>query len=306
MLQTSLDICWSFLHPAFPCQPKLTRLSLHLTKTTVLRYETVNMIKLHHFSRDKFQGFDEEQQTKALLQLLCALESNIAYPEHRQALLPSILECFHWSTAGVQEQFTGLSHLADITSPHDIQKLIIPIIRARKQNYNENDSEILRYDGTSDQSGVSVPYPVTVILDNLRSAYNVGSIFRTAECVGAKSIYLCGITPTPPHPKLSKTAMGTDTRLAWQHFSDTADAILTLKKQGIPVIALETTSDAKPLYEYQATQPVAMLMGNEALGIEEKILALADEILYIPMHGWKNSLNVCNAFSLAAYRLSGI
>jgi 23S rRNA (guanosine2251-2'-O)-methyltransferase len=69
---------------------------------------------------------------------------------------------------------------------------------------------------------------------------------------------------------------------------------------------METTSDAKSLFDYQATQPVAMIMGNEALGIEEKILALADEIFYIPVHGWKNSLNVCNAFSIAAYKLSGI
>jgi tRNA G18 (ribose-2'-O)-methylase SpoU len=100
--------------------------------------------------------------------------------------------------------------------------------------------------------------------------------------------------------------MGTDERMNWQHFSETAEAISQLKKQGIPVIALETTSDAKSLFEYQPTQPVAMVMGNEALGIEEQILSLADEVLYIPVHGWKNSLNVSNAFAIAAYHLSGI
>jgi 23S rRNA (guanosine2251-2'-O)-methyltransferase len=264
------------------------------------------MRKLHHYSREKFAGFAEDKQAKALLQLLCALENNLSDAEYIAVMVPEILECYHWSYPAVQSAFGVLPALAVADSPHEIIKIIVPLIRSSKSSFVGNDPEILRFDGSGRQAETVAPHPLTVVLDNLRSAYNVGSIFRTAECVGAKSILLCGITPAPPHPGLLKTAMGTEQRLSWQQFSSTEQAVDLLKKQGIPVIALETTTHAKPLFAYEVTRPVAMIMGNEALGIEEKILALADEVLYIPVCGWKNSLNVSNAFAVAAYRLSGL
>jgi tRNA G18 (ribose-2'-O)-methylase SpoU len=264
------------------------------------------MIKLHHYSKEKFRGFAEDRQVKALLQLLCALESNLADTEYSSALVAEIHRCLQWSASAVQNRFASFLSLTADSSLHDIMRQIVPLIRSSQSSFGGNDPEILRFDGSGRQAEAVAPHPLTVVLDNLRSAYNVGSIFRTAECVGAKSILLCGITPAPPHPGLLKTAMGTEQRLSWQQYSSTEHAVDLLKKQGIPVIALETATHAKPLFDYEVTRPVAVIVGNEALGIEEKILALADEVLTIPVCGWKNSLNVSNAFAVAAYRLSGL
>ena len=148
--------------------------------------------------------------------------------------------------------------------------------------------------------------PFIIVLDNVRSLNNVGSIFRTAECVKAARIFLCGITPTPDNLRVTKTAMGTTEYVQWQYFERTENAISLAKSEGFPILALETTTNAKALFAYQLTTPVALILGNEALGIEEKILSLADAVISIPVLGWKNSLNVSNAFTLAAYKLSGL
>jgi len=264
------------------------------------------MIKLHHYSEEKYTGFPEEKQVKVLLELLCALESNIRDDSYRSVLIPHLLECFQWSQPAVKAKFRSLSGLSSNAPPHDIVRLILPLITKLKAKYNDYDTEVHRFDGVVPQPQTGVPYPLTVILDNLRSAHNVGSIFRTAECVQAVQICLCGTTPAPPHPKISRTAMQTQERVNWKYYSDTKDAISELKSCGMPVIALETAPKAKSLFDYKPNCPVAVILGNEALGIEEAILKLADEVLYIPVYGWKNSLNVSNAFTLAAYHLSGI
>jgi 23S rRNA (guanosine2251-2'-O)-methyltransferase len=264
------------------------------------------MRKLHHYSIDKFQGMDEAKQIKAILQLLSVLEKNLAEPEFAPALISSVLQCLSWSRPAVAQQFYTLNQLTAASSAHEIIKLVTPLLRDLKPNYDESDIEILRYDGEANPAAINVPYPLTVVLDNLRSAYNVGSIFRTAECVQAAKLCLCGITPCPPHPKVVRTAMGTEERLLWSYYTHTSEAIRQLQKFGMPVLALETSVKARSLFDYSPVRPCALILGNEALGIEDEILNQADEILSIPTHGWKNSLNVSNAFALAAYHLSGI
>lgn len=264
------------------------------------------MVKLHKYHRVKFSSFSAEKQAKAILKLLCALEANITDNEYRQSIITSLKDCFNWANAEVASSFEQIHKLNQDTSAHAVMQVITPILRVFKHNYDENDLAIRKFDGIVNPSHEKVPFPLTVVLDNLRSAYNVGSIFRTAECLQIKQIILCGITPVPNHPKLLKTAMGTQERVSWQHYADTVEAVKQLKKDGIPIMALETTDKAISLYDYRPSGPVAMIMGNEALGIEEEVLAVADVVLSIPVYGWKNSLNVSNAFALAGYWLSGV
>jgi 23S rRNA (guanosine2251-2'-O)-methyltransferase len=264
------------------------------------------MVKTHHYSQAKFTSFNPEQQLKAIVEMLSALEDNLADHEFVKTIIPPILDCYKWSDAELQKDLHILENLTPGSDPHSILHLINPLLRRLQRNYNENDPQVYRFDGREKSSLGQVPYPITVIADNIRSSYNLGAIYRTAECVSARWMYLCGISSFPPLNAFLKSSMGTEERVPYTLMHQTVDAIAQARKTYLPVIALETASPAKCLFDYRPTQPVAVILGNEALGIEENVLKLADEVLYIPVYGWKNSLNVSNAFTLAAYWLSGV
>ena len=148
------------------------------------------------------------------------------------------------------------------------------------------------------------------ILCDIRSIHNVGSIFRTADGAGFEKIYLCGITPSPldrfgrVRPDFAKVALGAEAGIAWEAVSDIKEAILALKKEGWTIFALEqadgsVSSDAIK----HRTEKCALVVGNEVGGIPADVLALADEVMEIPMLGKKESLNVSVAFGIAAYAL---
>lgn len=264
------------------------------------------MIKIHHYAQNKFTAFSEKQQLKAIIEQLTALEANLTDPQFRRQIITSILDCLKWSSAPVKEKLQGLEQITEDASTNEILELITPFLRAFKPDYNARVIDVIRYDGLKLKAGAKVPFPLTVIADDLRSEYNLGSIFRTAECVQAKQIYLCGITPKPPFKNLAKSALGTEERVSYKTAASVFEAIKEVRVKGLPVLALETASGARSIFDYQPKQSVAVIVGNEALGIEENVLRLADEVLAIPVYGWKNSLNVSNAFTLAAYWLSGI
>ncbi len=145
--------------------------------------------------------------------------------------------------------------------------------------------------------------PIFVILDNLRSAFNVGSIIRTADCTLVERIYFCGITAHPPNTKLDKTALGALSYLSWEHRKTVEESVVHLKGKGIPVVALETTDKSRTIWEYQFPLPVGLILGNEALGVSQAALRLVDDVVEIPMLGYKNSINVAVAFGIAAYEI---
>lgn len=145
--------------------------------------------------------------------------------------------------------------------------------------------------------------PVHVVLDNVRSAFNVGSIFRTADAAGIGCIHLCGITCWPPHPKLEKTSLGAHQYVQWKRHESTREALLWLRAQNIPVVALETRPEAEVMGQFHWPQPVAVVFGHEVVGVSDEVLELADLHLRIPMFGIKNSLNVASAFGIVAYDL---
>ncbi len=145
--------------------------------------------------------------------------------------------------------------------------------------------------------------PFHVVLDNIRSAHNVGSIFRTGDGANISELLICGYSPTPPHPHLFKTALGAVDVVPWRHFATVEDAIADLKNRGICVLAVELTDDSVSLYDFPLQFPLALVMGNEADGLPKNICALCDATVHLPMRGHKNSLNVSVAFGAVMYEI---
>ena len=154
------------------------------------------------------------------------------------------------------------------------------------------------------------PLPLAVLIDNVRSTFNVGSIFRSADGAGWGHLYLCGITPTPANPKLAKTALGAQNVLPWSQHNNALALATTLKAAGKTLWALEETEQAVSLFAHSLlvptgeTQPLVLVVGNEVVGVDPAILALCDKIVAIPMRGTKRSLNVATAFGVAAVVLA--
>ena len=145
-----------------------------------------------------------------------------------------------------------------------------------------------------------------VILDNLRSAHNVGSIFRTADALGCEKIYLCGTTPTPSGASLSvtlKAALGAEKNIPWEYKKRISDPLKFLKKQNFQIIALEQDKNAIDIrrLKVKASGKIALVLGYEVKGVSKSVLKQCDKITEIPMFGKKESLNVAVAFGIAGY-----
>ena len=148
-----------------------------------------------------------------------------------------------------------------------------------------------------------------IILDNIRSVFNVGSIFRTADALGVDKLFLCGTTPTPidrfgrVRNDLAKVALGAEKNVAWEYVKNTTTVLKKLKKEKFQIIAIEQDKRSVNIKKVKAKNSVALVLGNEVDGIDKKILKLADAIAEIPMHGKKESLNVGVAFGIAGYAI---
>lgn len=151
------------------------------------------------------------------------------------------------------------------------------------------------------------------ILHNIRSLFNVGSIFRTADAAGIEKLYLCGITPTPldvfgrPRAQIAKVALGGEKTVPWEYVRRTSDAIKRVKREGVTVVAVEQATRAVPYYQLKAQSyklpKLALIVGHEVRGIPQSILRQCDAIIDIPMYGKKESLNVGVAFGIVAFGL---
>lgn len=142
---------------------------------------------------------------------------------------------------------------------------------------------------------------IYIILHNIRSRFNVGSIFRTADGAGISKIYLCGITPAPPHPKIAKVALGAENFVPFACVKNTWQLIAKLKKQGVQIIAVEQDKKSINYTKYQPTYPLAIVLGSETKGLSPAILKRCDGIIEIPMHGKKESLNVATAGGIICF-----
>lgn len=200
------------------------------------------------------------------------------------------------------QKLNQLSHLLENTNQKKLLDFTVAV--ERFLNIATKDTDILKVTSLDKELTVNQTQPLYLVLDHLRSAFNVGSIFRTAECLGVKHIYLIGYTPTPDDQRVQKTSMGTSELIHWSHHKDLKDAVKELKSKNIPIVGLETSPQAVALNKFKAPDSLALVLGNERFGLSSKDLEKLDHILEIPMLGQKNSLNVSNALSIAAYEIT--
>lgn len=145
--------------------------------------------------------------------------------------------------------------------------------------------------------------PVSVLLDNIRSLYNVGSFFRTGDAAGIDKLYLSGITGFPPHKGLAKTALGAEETVPWERAEDAILLAERLREQGVEICAVETSIHAVDLFDWRPSFPVCVMFGNEKDGLAPELAARADRFIRIPMLGKKHSLNVSVAGGIVMYEL---
>jgi tRNA G18 (ribose-2'-O)-methylase SpoU len=143
--------------------------------------------------------------------------------------------------------------------------------------------------------------PVTVVLDRLRSAFNVGNVFRLAEATRVECVVTCGYTATPPHAKLARTARGCDAVVPFRHVADAVTALRELRAVGYTLYGVETAARARPAWETEFAFPAAVVLGNEALGVSAEALAVCDHLVDLPCLGAKNSINVGNCAAVVLY-----
>ena len=136
--------------------------------------------------------------------------------------------------------------------------------------------------------------PLIIVLDNVRSLNNIGSVFRTADAFLVEKIYLCGITATPPHRDIQKTALGATDSVTWEYAENTLDVVQQLKDEGVQVASVEQTEDAVVLQQVQpnASKKMAVIFGHEIKGVSQDVVSASDMVIEIPQHGTKHSLNI--------------
>ncbi|MDE6006903.1 MAG: TrmH family RNA methyltransferase [Muribaculaceae bacterium] len=156
--------------------------------------------------------------------------------------------------------------------------------------------------------------PLVLVADNVRSMHNIGSLFRTSDAFRVEEFLLCGISGCPPHPEISKTALGAEDTVAWRHISDALPALLDMKRKGWKICVLEQAHGSIPLANFNPMKNskekeqlrLVLVVGNEVKGVDQSIVDIADFILEIPQEGTKHSLNVAASGAIALFHLYGL
>ena len=145
--------------------------------------------------------------------------------------------------------------------------------------------------------------PIYAILDNIRSLHNVGAIFRTSDAIMLEKLYLCGITGTPPRKEITKTALGAEEIVPWEHRDEAVEAVRELKNQGVKVVAVELCEGGMDYAEMKWEFPVCLVFGHEVEGVSDEVVAECDAAVQLPMLGRANSLNVATCYGVIMYHL---
>lgn len=181
--------------------------------------------------------------------------------------------------------------------PATVRRREAELLRRRVEAYSAAEREAGRSPARRDDG-------FRALLENVRSLWNVGSMFRTADGAGVSRLILTGITGCPPRPEISKTALGADEAVEWEYVADSLEAARAVQRAGFRIIALETEEQrAVPLSEIDARGRICLAVGHEVAGLSGQLIEVADQIAYLPMHGVKASLNVAVAFGIASYQL---
>jgi len=257
------------------------------------------MKKIYSYSEKKFNIFSNHKQIAIVLEMLAFLEKNFTLREYAEALQTSLIDCFDFLERSNNSIISNWRNY-DLTKLVDIISLRDLLLEKQNIFLRDNDIIIKRYDSVKDDTH---KFPLVLILDNLRSAFNVGSIIRSSECLGVTEIALCGKTPDQDNRKVVETAMGTTDYVRLTRYKNIQEAITYYREQKYEIIALELTNNSLSLDKYQPAPKVAIIVGNESLGIAEETLGECDKIIEINMYGIKNSLNVSNATAIAIYNI---
>jgi tRNA(Leu) C34 or U34 (ribose-2'-O)-methylase TrmL len=250
------------------------------------------------FSEKKFRQFTAEKQNLIIVRFIRKLELIWQDIEQRQQLLVELEKCLIWSKAEHNRQCSR--KLSGIDQLYDFLNLMIPWEQENFRDLRDQDFLIRSEDG---QQECKEKISLTVILHDLRSAFNTGSIIRTAECLGVEKLIFSGYTPVPDNKRVQDTSMGTYKYVSWEVTNDILLTISAFKDKGYTVYGLETTTHAEDIYSSAVQSPALLILGNEALGIPSEILNSCDKVLELPTGGWKNSLNVGAAFAAAGYEI---
>lgn len=222
--------------------------------------------------------------------------------DRNDARQDALCTCRDWLAA--QRALPRLAGLARLLTPaitrQQFWSVLVPVER-EVARCKVTDVDILDTDLPSDQPPAASTLPLIVIADSIRSAFNVGGIFRTAECFGVQEVILCGYTATPEHPQTARAALGTERLVPWRHAEDIRGTVAALQAGGTPCFALETVAGAPDPAAVEWPFPCALILGNERFGLDPALIRACDGTVRIPLFGRKNSLNVVSAFAVAAH-----
>ena len=159
---------------------------------------------------------------------------------------------------------------------------------------------------TAEEFQKATKLPLTVVLDDVRSMHNVGSVLRTADAFRVEEVVLCGITGTPPHPEIHKTALGAEDSVRWRHCANALQAVGELKAQGLTVLSVEQATESTMLPQFQAEQGkhYAIVLGNEVKGVHQEVIDASDGCIEIPQLGTKHSMNVSVTAGIVIYQFA--
>ncbi|MFZ3231161.1 MAG: TrmH family RNA methyltransferase [Pseudobdellovibrio sp.] len=244
----------------------------------------------------------EKKKLEEIYQLFSGLEKDSADGLFDNQLLEQLIFCIESLSQSTDPILKKLStytkHLTTQMTLKHFSTIAVPFERALKKSVQDDDFLVSSHDR---DHLVTPRVPLHFVVDNMRSAFNVGSLFRTADTLGAQKIWLCGYTPTPHQVQVEKAALGASYVIPWET-TTFSEAISKLKAEGFQIIGLETTAKSLIMSApFESKKPTAFVIGNERFGLEVDQLALCDEVRKIETFGIKNSLNAGVAAAIAGY-----
>ncbi len=259
------------------------------------------------YPKAKFNSLSEERRFQIILDTLKKADLYWNNLEQKESLLNQIHNYLLWlkDDQNLSDNVQKVIQLYDRIKLNLTQKTLfdfaVPIERYLNQSVKED--EFLNITHFDQKNKIRSTYPIVIVLDHLRSAFNVGSVFRSADGLGIDHLYLVGYTPTPDDQGVSKTAMGSEKIVPWTSYTDLDSVISLLKEQNYHLVALETLKESVSLTEFKAQKPLALFLGNERFGLDQLSLKKMDSIVSIEMKGTKNSLNVASAMGIFSFEV---
>ena len=242
------------------------------------------------FNEAKLLSFSDQKIFKVLYDLACFIEKEKKTTEDTSFLKLKKYHLFLQNHSSERIQKLNKEFFKIQKVDYQFQVYLMNLERLLGQSKKEYDFLTNKKD---ELNAKSRQFEFVCVLDSVRSAHNVGAMFRNAECFGVKKILLCGLSPQADHPQVIKTAMGSHEKVNWSFSQSAVEALKELKSLGYTILAIETTTNAIKLDQYRtSTDKLAIVFGHEQFGVSSEILEMSDEVISIELFGQKNSLNV--------------